>query len=166
MALNKFERRLLANQYQILSMLDQNNAEHYEKLQEALEKGYESYYHGEIFGWIFEGLSESESTLVIDAMDMYFAIQRAYDTLDDKAEIEERRTEFPGFDGNHETAYMSYARFVVEREGRFSHLKSFRADFISHTPMLDRYRRMIDNWKLTANQYDLTPDEITAILDS
>ena len=166
MALNKFERRLLANQYQILSMLDQSNAEHYEKMQEALQKGYESYYNDEIFGWIFDGLSESESTLVIDAMDMYFAIQRAYDALDDKAEIEERRTKFPGFDGNHETAYMSYARFVVEREGRFSLLKPSSADFNSHTPMLDRYRRMIDNWKLTANRYELTRDEITAILDS
>src|SRR5215213_6343044 len=70
-------RTAVASQYQILSLLDQNNADHYEKLQEALEKGYESYYHGEIFGWIFDGLSESESTLVIDAMDMYFAIQRA-----------------------------------------------------------------------------------------
>jgi uncharacterized protein len=165
-ALNKFERRLLANQYQILSLLDQSNADHYEKLQEALEKGYESYYNDEIFGWIFDGMSESESKLVIDAMDMYFAIQRAYDTLDDKAEIEERRTKFPGFDGNHETAYMSYARFVVEREGRFSLLKPSSVDFNSHTPMLDRYRRMIDNWKLTTNQYKLTPDEITAILDS
>ena len=166
MAPNKFERRLLANQYQILSLLDQNNADHYEKMQEALEKGYESYYHDEIFGWIFDGLAESESTLVIDAMDMYFAIQRAYDALDDKAEIEEWRTKFPGFDGNHETAYMSYARFVVEREGRFSLLKLSSADFNSHTPMLDRYRRMIDNWKLTANQYDLTREGITAILGS
>ena len=166
MTLNKFERRLLANQYQILSLLDQSNAAHYEKLQEALERGYESYYNDEIFGWIFDGLAESESALVIDAMDMYFAIQRAYDALDDKVEIEERRTEFPGFDGNHETAYMSYARFAVEKEGRFSLLKLSSADFNSHTPMLDRYRRMIDNWKLTANQYELTPDEITAILDS
>jgi uncharacterized protein len=163
---NKFERRLLANQYQILSLLDQNNADHYEKMQEALEKGYESYYHDEIFGWIFDGLAESESTLVIDAMDMYFAIQRAYDALDDKAETEEWRTKFPGFDGNHETAYMGYARFVVEKEGRFRFLKPYKEDFNSHTPMLDRYRRMIDNWKLTSNHYELTQEEIIAILDS
>jgi uncharacterized protein YfbU (UPF0304 family) len=164
--LNKFERLLLANQYHVLSLLEQSNSAHYEKMQEALENGYESYYEDEIFRWIFDGLSVSECALVIDAMDMYSAIQRSYDALDDKAEIEEGRTKFPGFDGNHETAYMGYARFVVEKEGRFRFLKPYKEDFNSHTPMLDRYRRMIDNWKLTSNHYELTQEEIIAILDS
>jgi hypothetical protein len=45
-----------------------------------------------------------------------------------------------------------------------SHLKSFRADFISHTPMLDQYRRMYDVWRLVDNPYELTRDNITAIV--
>jgi len=45
-------------------------------------------------------------------------------------------------------------------------LKPYKEDFNSHTPMLDRYRRMIDNWKLTSNGYELTREEIIAILDS
>jgi uncharacterized protein YfbU (UPF0304 family) len=61
-------------------------------MQEALENGYESYYEDEIFRWIFDGLSVSECALVIDAMDMYSAIQRSYDALDDKAEIEEGKS--------------------------------------------------------------------------
>jgi uncharacterized protein len=61
---------------------------------------------------------------------------------------------------------MGYARFVVEKEGRFRFLKPYKEDFNSHTPMLDRYRRMIDNWKLTSNHYELTQEEIIAILDS
>jgi uncharacterized protein YfbU (UPF0304 family) len=166
MTLNKFERRLLANQYHILSLLDQSNAGHYEKMREALESGYESAYEDAIFGSIFDGLPADESALVIDAMDMYFAIQRSYDALDDKTGIEEGRTKFPGFDGNHETAYMGYARFVVEKEGRFRFLMPYSEDFNSHTPMLDQYRRMIDVWKLTKNRYELTRDDIIAILEA
>ena len=55
---------------------------------------------------------------------------------------------------------------TTSRRTRHCAKRTANTDFNSHTPMLDRYRRMIDNWKLTANQYDLTPDEITAILDS
>jgi uncharacterized protein YfbU (UPF0304 family) len=84
--------------------------------------------------------------------------------LDDKQGIEEERTKFPGFESDYELAHLGYARFVVEREGRFSHLKSFRADFISHTPMLDQYRRMYDVWRLAANRAELTRDNITAML--
>jgi uncharacterized protein YfbU (UPF0304 family) len=115
--LNKFERRLLANQYYLLSLLDQSNAAYYEKVQEALENGYESAYEDEIFGGIFDLLPADESALVIEALDLYSAIQRSYDALDDKQGIEEGRTLVPGFDGNYETAHMGYARFVVENEG-------------------------------------------------
>jgi uncharacterized protein len=164
MTLSKFERRLLANQYHILSLLDQSNADHYGKMREALERGYESAYEDEVFGRMLDVLPRNESTLVIDAMAMYSAIQHSYAALDDKTGIEELRTEFPGFDGNHETAYMAYARFVVEKEGQFRSLKPNSEDFNSHTPMLDQYRRMIDVWKLTGNRYELTRDDLSAIL--
>ena len=95
---------------------------------------------------------------------MYDALQRSYDALDDRQGIEEERTKFPGFESDYELAHLGYARFVVEREGRFGHLKSVRLDFISHTPMLDQYRRMYDVWRLTGNRYDLTRDDLTAIL--
>jgi len=166
MELTKVERRLLANQYHILSLLDEDNAEHYDKLRDALQSGYESGYEDAVFGWILDPLPGSESVLVIDAMDMYSAIQRGYEALDDKTGIEEWRTEFPGFDGNHETAYMAYARFVVEKEGRFGSLKSHTPDFNSHMPTLDSYRRMIDAWKLTNDRYELTRDDIIAILEA
>jgi uncharacterized protein YfbU (UPF0304 family) len=42
--LNKFERLLLTNQYRILSLLDHSNADHYNKLGDALEKGYVASY--------------------------------------------------------------------------------------------------------------------------
>jgi uncharacterized protein YfbU (UPF0304 family) len=162
--LNKFERLLLMNQYRILSLLDQSNADHYNKLRDALENGYVASYRDDLFAGIRDGLSVEQCAFVLEVMNMYDALQRSYDALDDKQGIEEERTKFPGFESDYEIAHLGYARFVVEREGRFSHLKSFRADFISHTPMLDQYRRMYDVWRLAANRAELTRDNITAIL--
>jgi len=162
--LNKFERLLLMNQYRILSLLDQSNADHYNKLRDALENGYVASYQDDLFAGILDGLSVEQCTFVREVMNMYDALQRSYDALDEKQGIEEERTKFPGFDSDYELEHLGYARFVVEREGRFSRLKPFSADFISHTPMLDRYRRMYDVWKLADNRYELTRDDITAIL--
>ncbi len=164
MELNKFERLLLMNQYRILSLLDQSKADHYNKLREALENGYVASYQDDLFAGIRDGLSVEQSAFVLEVMSMYDALQRSYDALDDKQGIEEERTKFPGFDSDFELAHLGYARFVVERERRFSDLKPFSADFISHTPMLDQYRRMTDVWKLAGNRYELTRDDITAIL--
>jgi uncharacterized protein YfbU (UPF0304 family) len=162
--LNKFERLLLMNQYHILSLLDQSNADHYDKLRDALENGYAASYQEDLFAGIFDGLSVEECALVLEAMDMYLALQRSYEALNAKTEIEEGRTRFPGFDSNYEPAQVGYARFVVEKEGHFSDLKPASEDFVSHTPMLDQYRRMLDVWKLSGNRYDLTRDDISAIL--
>ena len=164
MELNKFERLLLMNQYRILSLLDQSNPDHYDKLRDALENGYVASYQDDLFAGMLDGLSVEQSAFVLEVMSMYDALQRSYDALDDKQGIEEERTKFPGFDSDFELAQLGYARFVVEREGRFSHLKPASADFISHTPMVDQYRRMTDVWKLAGNRYELTQDDITAIL--
>lgn len=164
MELNRFERLLLMNQYRILSLLDQSNADHYDKLRDALENGYVASYQADLFAGIRDGLSVEQSAFVVEVMSMYDALQRCYDALDDKTGIEEERTKFPGFDSDFELAHLGYARFVVEKEGRFSHLKAHSADFVSHTPMVDQYRRMTDVWKLAGNRYELTRDDITAIL--
>ena len=164
MELNKFERLLLMNQYRILSLLDQSNADHYDKLRDALENGYVASYQDDLFAGVLDGLSLEQSAFVVEVMSMYEALQRCYDALDDKTGIEEERTKFPGFDSNYEPAHLGYARFVVEKEGRFSQLKAHSEDFMGHTPMLDQYRRMSDVWKLAGNRYELTRDDITAIL--
>jgi uncharacterized protein len=162
--LNKFERLLLMNQYRILSQVDQSNAGHYDKLRDALENGYVASYQDDLFAGMLDGLSVEQSAFVVEVMSMYDALQRCYDALDDKTGIEEERTKFPGFDSDYELAHLGYARFVVEREGRFSQLKAHSEDFMGHTPMLDQYRRMSDVWKLASNRYELTRDDLTAIL--
>jgi uncharacterized protein YfbU (UPF0304 family) len=52
MELTNIERRLLANQYHIVSLLDEGNAERYENLCDALKNGYEAASHYEVIGSI------------------------------------------------------------------------------------------------------------------
>lgn len=166
MDLSKVERRLLANQYHILSLLDEGNAQHYENLRDALEKGYEAAYLYEVFGWMLDPLSPWQCKRVVAAMNMYSSIQRSYEALDDKTGIEEWSTWFPGFDGEEETAYMGYAGYVAEKEHRFTDLKPNTGDFESHMPMVERYRRMLRVWRSIENHDQLTREDIISILDA
>jgi uncharacterized protein YfbU (UPF0304 family) len=166
MELTKIERRLLANQYHILSLLDEGNAEHHEHLRDALENGYEAAYHYEVFGSMLDPLPPWGCKLVIDVMSMYSSIQRSFEALDDKTGIEEWRTWFPGFDSDLETTHKGYARYVVEKEHRFTDLKPNSEDFDSHTPAVKRYRRMMPVWKSVENRDELTREEIISILDA
>ena len=106
MQLNNFERLLLMNQYRILSLLDQSNAEHYNKLRDALEHGYVASYRDDLFAGIRDGLSVEQCAFVLEVMNMYDALQRSYDALDDKQGIEEERTKFPGFESDYEIAHL------------------------------------------------------------
>ena len=180
MNLSYVERVMLANQYKILSLLDPNNADEYDMVREALEHGYESYYSDAFARVVYEGeLSSDDIRLVKHAMDLYGALQRSYDKLEDedKAEIREERLDFPGFDGNHETKFLTYSEFVVEKEQRFQYLR-FTKDraagaasaaqldrYNSHMPMVDIYRKRVDYWNPLPDRYELSKDQILAVLD-
>lgn len=86
--------------------------------------------------------------LVVDTLDMWTFIERAYEGFSpaDKKRIATevgplgKDPKFFGFDGNYEGEYMSIARFMVEKMGRFESFKG--RDFNSHVPVVDRYRVM------------------------
>jgi uncharacterized protein YfbU (UPF0304 family) len=177
---SQIERAILANQYRILSLLDEAHAEEYDLVREALERGFEDYYMEAIqLTATKDVLSPEESLLVIDAMDMYTALQRSYGYLEDeeKEGIEEHRLDFPGFDGNNESRLYAYCGFVVEREDRFKHLrfeKDRRSEGItgavldrynSHMRMVDIYRKRIASWKPRQDRYQLPSEDIRAILE-
>jgi uncharacterized protein YfbU (UPF0304 family) len=92
--------------------------------------------------------SKKAVRLVGDALDMWEFIERAYKGFGaaDKKRIATevgplgKNPRFIGFDGNSEGEYMSIARFLVEKMGRFEAFKG--RDFNSHVPVVDRYRVM------------------------
>src|SRR5215211_798797 len=61
------------NQYRILSLLDQSNAEHYDKLRDALEEGYVASYRDDLFAGMRDGLSVEQCAFVVEVMNMYEA---------------------------------------------------------------------------------------------
>src|SRR5215210_402126 len=83
------------NQYRILSLLDQSNADHYDKLRDALENGYVASYQDDLFAGMLDGLSVEQSAFVVEVMSMYDALQRSYDALDDKQGIVRGAHEVP-----------------------------------------------------------------------
>lgn len=168
MKLTKVERWILANQYKILEHLDPDNAKEYQVMQEVLENGYELEYDWKT-QHLYDGddvVTEEKGRYVIRVMAMYDALQRSYERLADKEGIEERALAFPGFDGNNEGEYLSYARFLREREGKFTHVKDDSDNLNSHFPTLEVYDRMREVWAQLGEKHELSRDEIRAILDA
>ena len=155
MELTKTERVILANQYQILALIDKENADAYDAVREALEDNYPLAYEA-IFDHFSDGLTTDECGFVNEVLAMYDALQRT--KVGD--------THFPGFDGNNETMHMAYARYIRKREGRFDYLKTGTPDLNSHFPSIDGYRRMLETWARYSKSYELSADEAKDILAS
>lgn len=166
--LSKAQRLILANQYTIMMLLDKKNAKDYESSREAVTSGYAAAMEN-LFGWIFDGLPEAGCSLVIRSMSMYEALQRSYKELGKQkataAGINESQVSYPGFDGNNETTYMAYARYVRGYEGRFDYLDT-EDDCNSHRPMVARYRAMLPLWNdEMEGSYGLTADQMKRLLE-
>jgi uncharacterized protein YfbU (UPF0304 family) len=58
--------------------------------------------------------------------------------------------EFPGFDGNVESEYISAADFLVQHLGRFQPFKG--RDLNGHFPSIDMHRRMLPSFEKIYNQ--------------
>jgi uncharacterized protein len=161
MKLSKVERLQIANQFKILSLLDEHERDHYERMVKIFENGYELQY-GDATEHFSEGLSADDCRYVLDVLDMFRMMQRAYDDLEDKSGIKENRVTFLGFDGNHEPALMGYARFFCEDMKRYEDLRRVPS-FNSHMSTTGLYRQMLDAWSASADKYRLTQDDLIRI---
>jgi uncharacterized protein YfbU (UPF0304 family) len=94
--------------------------------------------------------SQAALTLVINTLDMWSFIEEAHKGFgpEEKKQVEGavkffgKDPRFVGFDGNNEIEYLSIARFLVEKLGRFQEFKG--RDFNSHTRLVERYQKMTD----------------------
>jgi len=162
--LDKIERRVLANQYAILEKLDPDNAAFYAKNQKILEEGYSMFYSEVLPS---DEVKYNRCQYVTDILNLYRALDRSYNELDDKSGIDPDDIRFDGFDGNNESDLLSFAEFLKE-EGRFK--ESLKGDLNSHSMTEHRYDRMLDRFKAisqkhdVAAQWDLSKDEIKQII--
>ncbi len=167
MKLSQMERLILVNQYLILENLYPEDARDYALIRRAIECGYESRYC-EAFKHLCpdnEVLSEAEGERVHKILDMFRALKCSYNKLDDKAGIEPKKVALWGFDGNNESVYMGYARYLIEDCQAWGELRE-DAVFNRHLPSLSRYNRMLEVWNSYGNdKYMLSKEQILSIIE-
>lgn len=170
MELSKLHRILLINQYKMLAALDKNEESRYLELAEILESGY-SIFYPMIDEWLSEDMPEVEGKLVLEVLDLYREIESIKRLTKDPRISEHHYATFPGFDGNNETQHWSFCRFLVETQGKFQEQKQYlqkNDGMNSHTPMLEKYRRMLKKRKALGapRARDLSVDQILQVLEA
>ncbi len=170
MEFTKKERFMIANQFRILELLEPAQAQEYAKTREIFEEGYENECE-----WAMEhidsGLSSDIQKQVCDTLDMFVAIRRNYGQLTDKIGIEPNEILFDGYDGNdpQEVKMLGYARFLVEKEGKFTDVKKGQDghwNFNSHGERIENYERMLAEWDQMGRNQILSKDQIANLLNA
>jgi uncharacterized protein len=150
-------------------------ADSMELIQDALMGGHFWYFGDMGYSMLMHDDIDKPSSLslVINTLDMWSFIENACRkfTATDRKLLESevgyagKDPKFLGFDGNHETEYMSIARFLVEKMGRFTNFKG--RDFNSHMPLVGRYSRMcarFDEIRPDLTGRELSVEEVISLL--
>lgn len=145
-----------------------------ELIQEAIYGGHFWALDWELTGIMHNHVDSKKAVdLVVDVLDMWDSIERAYSGLS-AANKKRLATDvgplgedpkFLGFDGNYEGEYMSIARFLVEGMGRFASFKG--RDFNSHVPVVGRYSAMSEAFepmRVRLSGRGLSLDELIELL--
>lgn len=159
MDLSLKDRVILANQYRIRAVLDEEESEHWAKLAEIVEHGYKGQYY-QFSNWFYDELPVDECNEVSDVLQMFRSFDTANRDLKDHG-IDPQKLVFNGFDGNDESKYLVYLQFLIDKEDKWTEHKG--RDLNSHAPMMDRYRKMVEKWKTSADKYRLNADDLKRI---
>lgn len=149
------ERLSFINQFLILEKLYPEEADYYEKNRIALQQGYKFHYKT-IFENLWDEMSEDETKEVLDILEMHRAITWSVADFSKNTDISSKYF-FRGFDGNEESAQLSYCHYFIVNLDRYQELIQNKEypDFNSHCTMLPKYRRMLAVWKAEKEPYDL-----------
>lgn len=168
MEITKKDRLLLINQYKILAALDKGEEAHYRELIEILERGYKIFY-SDISEWVSDDMPEGEGRLVLGILNLYRAIEDVKRSTRDTRLLEHPYSFFRGFDGNNETSHMAFCRFLIETQGKFQEQQEYllRNDNLnSHTPMVEKYARMLEAASDLPSIWRMSPDQALLILSA
>ena len=159
------ERWLLHNQFEILQQLNSDHPDYhknyFQNAREILAQGYEWYYD-DIAQHIYTRIFPYSNALeIIHILNMFRDLKFSWEELGETEDID-RVLEFAGFSGNHETSELVFTRFMMNSMGEFEELMPTNK-FNSHVPMLPRYRRMLNVWRVCPSKYHLTKEDIARI---
>lgn len=168
MELSKKDRVLLINQYKILAALDKGDESRYLELIDILEHGY-SIFYSLVDEWVSKDMPEEEGRFVLNVLDLYRSIEDVKRSTRDTRLLEHHFAVFPGFDGNNESEYLGFCRFLIEKQGKFQEQEQYLAKndgMNSHMPMIEKYRRMLAAAGDAFAVRHFSPDRVLAILDA
>lgn len=160
-SLSKIERLNLANQYMILSKLDNGMAEEYAMRAQIFERGYTSLYHVALDDIWDEAADEMQQEVQNILWLHRLMLNTARDLKDPDLS---KRVKFYGFDGNNESGHLGYAHFYCEapNPNRYTDLQIRN----SHHQTLDRYRLMLNAWRQMGEPSSLSKQQVEAILSA
>lgn len=177
MKISKVERLILANQFQLLSMeennyISQKTSKNYSTI---LLEGYELLYD-DVFSGMDNTVSPEKCRFVLDVLSMYRSISNSYlDLYKEGSTLTKEDIAFRGFDGNNETEEYSLLKFFIKDYNRFEDLvENEFMKFNSHSSSIARYKRELNTYnkiinskkeKNKFNYLELTEDEIKLVLE-
>lgn len=175
MKLNRYQRQILANQYQMIESMteDARDKKHWAELRDAVESGYEAFYFSDAVALDHHVLTSEETSEVLDILSMYDVLGQSFDKLApgeaESLRIDADAVKFRGFSGNEEATRMGFVDFFCSRTGggAFPRLTNDGANTLinSHMPTLDAYRRMLTAWRRLGDaRFELTGQQIKAIV--
>lgn len=162
------EKISLINQYKILSKLYPEEESYYQELTSIIENGY-SIFYSQLKGWISDELPEDECKFVLDILNLYRVIEDTKRKNKNSNLAEYRHSYFEGFDGNNESEYLSFASFLIKKQGKFAEQQDYlikNDDLNSHHQMKEKYDRMLRKWEQYSKPYSLTLEQVIEILDA
>ena len=135
------ERKILANQFRILSKIEENS-EYYENRAEILEYGYTGQYH-EVFEEMWDETTMEICNETSEILNMYRRIDNAFKSLKDSeiSDADIQKIKFEGFDANNDSHYH-YCAFMIEKMNLWQEHKDIYLNSHSQLPLM-KYRKML-----------------------
>lgn len=159
MQLTLVERLTLRNQFEILARLGDDGRPYPEWI-EILEQGH-SLLYGEMFSdFDVDGVDPVDAREVLDILDVFRALDEARKRGVTIPASASGRDQFVGFDANTERGHYTFARFVIEVQGRYAESLNTNA----HRPTLSGYRDLVRRWADIGKAFPLDASQVSALL--
>jgi uncharacterized protein YfbU (UPF0304 family) len=173
--LTHVQRAILYNQYRILSQLSPNMRSYYSEKMQIVRRGFIRDYD-EAIDCVCDdrySIPKDVSDEAIEILEVYVALARGVEALDDTSGIDQDDLRFAGFYNQDwaEHRYEVYLAWYIEHahaDGRFEELDiSESLGLGSPVPRLPMYRAMMAEWvKMGKPMWGLTREQMLSILEA
>jgi uncharacterized protein len=158
------ERLILANQYEIMSLLHEDKS--YLQLSKQLRDGH-AWLYRQSFQHLAPVLPDEDAKFVLRILSIYDQLFHSFQKLDDKSGLTEEDVRFPGFDGNdsYESRLLGFAEALAE-DRRYPDILSVQRGANSHCQAVPGYKQVIERWRAMGapRDFNLSKEQIQTLL--